>query len=214
MSIERALPIARQLAAVVMATHARGVVHRDIKPANILLKEGVVELADFGLAKGNESLLLTVGGAGTPGYMAPEQQNGQPTVKSDVFGLGATFFHLLTGQRPPVDAFALDPRMLVPGCPKGLAELVMQMTAFAPAQRPHLAAVRIRLRVIANLLQNSQPQPSKPPKRASSGGFWTALASVAGAVGLGLLVANSNSYDDNVQRYRSREGKFRSGRFG
>jgi hypothetical protein len=142
--------------------------------------------------------------------MAPEQRNGLPTAKSDVFGIGATLYHLLTGQRPPIDGFALDPRALVPNCPKGLAELVKQMTAFTPAQRPPVAAVRIRLRAIANQLQNS---PSQPRKSASSGGFWAALAGVAGAIGVGFLVANSNSYDDNVQRFRDREGKFRGGRF-
>ncbi len=214
MQIDRVLQVAQQLVSVVGEIHERGVVHRDIKPDNLLVRSGVLQLADFGLAKGSGSLLLTIGGAGTPGYMAPEQLHGQPTKQSDIFGIGATLFHLLTGQRPPVGGHALDPRALVDSCPRGLAELVVQMTAFDPVHRPQLAVLKIRLRLLANAPLDSRQAKSSPSGQQRAGGLWAAVAGFAGLVGLGLIMANSNDFDDNVRRYRDRSGKFRRGRFG
>ena len=80
--------------------------HRDLKPHNLLLNdEGDVKVSDFGLLKELEptGAILTPRSAilGTPYYMAPEQALGEPVdERSDVFSLGATFFHLFTGQLP------------------------------------------------------------------------------------------------------------------
>jgi serine/threonine-protein kinase len=86
--------------------HANGLVHRDIKPANILFTGGRPKLADFGLARSDgrpEFPTLTEAGAaiGTPAYMAPELiAGGRPAFASDVYALGATTFHALTGRAP------------------------------------------------------------------------------------------------------------------
>jgi hypothetical protein len=78
------------------------VVHRDIKPANLILDaDGTVRLVDFGAVR--ELAGNTVSGStmvGTLGYMAPEQLQGEATVRSDLYGLGMTLVHLLTGREP------------------------------------------------------------------------------------------------------------------
>jgi hypothetical protein len=98
---EKALDIARQLAAGLAAAHERGVLHRDLKPANIMLDgHGRVRITDFGLAiaQGDETQAAEI--AGTPAYMAPEQLAGKgATVRSDMYSLGLVLYELYTGKK-------------------------------------------------------------------------------------------------------------------
>ena len=106
MSTSRAAKILAELAHTVHYAHEHGVLHRDIKPGNILFDgNGKAHLADFGLAKVVEkdsTITDTHDLLGTPSYMAPEQISGakELTNTTDVYGLGAVFFEMLTGRAP------------------------------------------------------------------------------------------------------------------
>jgi predicted amino acid-binding ACT domain protein len=131
--------------------HRRNVLHRDLKPHNLLLTaEGNVKISDFGLLKERTTLgpALTPRSAvlGTPYYMAPEQARGEEAdERSDIFTLGATFFHIFTGQLPftrgPATFARIDfeeaPRLLdaAPQLPVPLGVLVGRMMARRPEER-------------------------------------------------------------------------------
>ena len=107
MSIRRAVELIAKVARTVQYAHEHGIVHRDIKPGNILLDiEGDPLLTDFGLARLVESdstITRTLEVMGTPSYMAPEQavaNNAAVSSATDVYGLGAVFYQLLTGHPP------------------------------------------------------------------------------------------------------------------
>jgi serine/threonine protein kinase len=106
----RALEIVGQIAEGLRAIHQRGLLHRDLKPSNMIVAEdGRPRIVDFGLAVAqNDDALRHI--SGTPAYMAPEQARGDNTAMgppSDLFGLGAVLFELLTG-KPPYDAASPD----------------------------------------------------------------------------------------------------------
>src|SRR5256886_8517879 len=107
MSFRQAAELIAKMARTVHHAHEHGILHRDIKPGNILLDaKGEPHLTDFGLARLVETestLTRTMEVLGTPSYMAPEQargQNEQLTRATDVYGLGAVFYQLLTGHPP------------------------------------------------------------------------------------------------------------------
>jgi TolB-like protein len=106
-SLRDAAELIAKLARTVHHAHEHGILHRDIKPGNILIDaKGEPHLTDFGLARLVETestLTRTMEVLGTPSYMAPEQargQNEQLTSATDVYGLGAVFYQLLTGHPP------------------------------------------------------------------------------------------------------------------
>ncbi|MBL8694272.1 MAG: protein kinase [Planctomycetes bacterium] len=98
--------LVRDAAAAIHAAHSEGIVHRDVKPQNLLVEGSRVLVTDFGLAKeiaSDASLSATGQVMGTPSYLAPEQAAGrihEIDARTDVWGLGATLYHLLSG-RPP-----------------------------------------------------------------------------------------------------------------
>src|SRR5205814_1839857 len=106
-TIRRAVELIAKMARIVHYAHEHHILHRDIKPGNILLdQKGEPHLTDFGLERLVETestVTRTVEVLGTPSYMAPEQavgNNAQLTAATDVYGLGAVFYQLLTGHPP------------------------------------------------------------------------------------------------------------------
>jgi serine/threonine-protein kinase len=100
LSNEKALDIARQLAAGLAAAHAGGVLHRDLKPANIMIDgHGRARITDFGLAVAAANEPVDGEVAGTPAYMAPEQLAGKgASVRSDVYALGLVLYEVCCGR--------------------------------------------------------------------------------------------------------------------
>jgi serine/threonine-protein kinase len=141
-----------QMCAALAEAHRVGMVHRDIKPSNALVTaDWVAKLSDFGLAKrvvGADLGASQQSLVGTPYYMAPELFDGQHADKrSDIYAMGVTFFHLLTGQLPFVDRSVVnlaqrhrsdpapDVSVLRPDAPGDAACIVARCLAKDPADR-------------------------------------------------------------------------------
>jgi serine/threonine-protein kinase len=101
----RAVPVVHQMALALRDADRAGMVHRDIKPGNILVTpDGHAKLTDFGLARETDDHSMTQTGMtlGTPNYMSPEQAKAMKSldIRSDIYSLGVTFYHMVTGSPP------------------------------------------------------------------------------------------------------------------
>ncbi|MBI4576379.1 MAG: serine/threonine protein kinase [Planctomycetes bacterium] len=156
---EEAVGIALQVARALEVAEKHGIVHRDVKPDNILLaSDGVAKLCDLGLSRQSrkseqgQSITLTQQGMalGTPAYMSPEQAQGivEVDTRSDIYSLGASLYHMVTGLVPYHDSQSAielvsrhltdpppDPLRVRPELKRDLAYLVTTMMAKNPADR-------------------------------------------------------------------------------
>src|SRR5213079_844466 len=154
MPIRHAAELIAKLARTVHYAHERGILHRDIKPGNILLDaKGEPHLTDFGLARLVETestMTRTLDVLGTPSYMAPEQAMGNNAAVSsvtDIYGLGAVLYQLLTGQPPfaggatyetiklLLDTEPKQPRLLNPKIDRDLSTICLKCLEKDPKRR-------------------------------------------------------------------------------
>jgi len=168
---------------IYLANRQPPVIHRDIKPANLIVDKnsGNVMLVDFGIAKATRSA-GTVGGAinttswnvlkssplGTAGYAPPEQYQGATEPRSDVYALGATMHHLLTGRSPQSAASPFDfppVRQFDSSVSEGIERVVSGALTMSVTQRPTAAEFKVELEAIAS------PSTVQPSPFAAGGPF-------------------------------------------
>jgi|GEM_PF-2003665 serine/threonine-protein kinase len=179
------LEIIKQVAQGLKHAHEHRIIHRDIKPENIMVaRDGLVKLTDMGLAKkiGAVEQDITVTGqvVGTPCYMAPEQITNPKEVdhRVDIYGLGATLYHLVTGRRPflaetgaQIMLRVLNERLTFEPedeIPQALQSLILKMTAKSPELRHTSADELIReINLVIQHIKTGKPIKLNMPKLMS-----------------------------------------------
>ena len=183
--VDKLLEYMAQAADALDYAHKNGVVHRDIKPANImLLEDGTLRVADFGIARITESSKTATGTVmGTPYYMSPEQISGKKVDgRADLFSLGVTMYELLTGERPWKGGEAIgtlffqissdpwpDPLLIRPDLPKEIVPVIDKALRKNPEERFQTGAemahaIRAVLDKRASAPDTAQPKPAATPK--------------------------------------------------
>jgi len=207
LSSTRAARYLRQIAEAVQFAHDRGILHRDLKPSNVLVDaHDRPRITDFGLAKalasnlGLQTSSLTLSGQalGSPGYIPPEQasgKRGQAGQHSDIYGLGALLYHLVTG-RPPFQADSVEgtlqqvfqqepvsPRLLNSGVPRDLETICLKCLEKEPARRyPTAQTVADEL----DRFLKREPILARPVGLAGKAWRWCRRKPVVASLGVGL----------------------------
>jgi serine/threonine protein kinase len=195
--------IGRQVSAGLEHAHSAGLVHRDLKPGNLIeRRDGTIKIADFGIARLNETTELTEAGTilGTAAYLAPEQaEGGEITQAADVFTLGVVLYELLTGRRPwRVESLAelarrrfTPPAELPADTPWSLREAIERSLETDPAARPTVAELAELLDAPDDdaTLVIPRPRLARRGQRRLPRAVWAALLAGAALI-LGAVAAS------------------------
>jgi serine/threonine protein kinase len=184
---KQALALIEGLFEVLKFVHSRQIVHRDIKPSNLIQRQSDLKLVmiDFGsaidLTKPSEDQ-----GFGTHGYMAPEQQDGNPSIRSDLYAAGITAIELLTGVSPTqllrhsqTGELELEPLLKLHRVPQRLQDILVKLTRFQAKERYANAA-----QVINDLKKLTKPQRRRQSSRLNRPVLPVSIALTLGATTL------------------------------
>jgi serine/threonine-protein kinase len=215
--VSAAARVMREVAWALGHAHARGVVHRDVKPDNILLEHGSGRalVTDFGIARAADAGTDSGGqGVGTPAYMSPEQAaGGALDARSDLYALGGTMWHALTGRLPyeagsAVALLAQHAAAPVPplaaarsGVPPALARAVERCLAKSPDER--FPSAEALLDAVADVRDSRSevPAPVRGFVRDADGAgreIGGALVAAASAQTASLLTGLGSSFGDDI----------------
>ncbi len=212
-SQELVIEWAKQLCDVLGYLHSRvpAIIYRDMKPSNVMLKpDGNVVLIDFGTAREfKENKVEDTSVLGTAGYAAPEQYggHGQTDARTDIFCLGATLYHLLTGQNPCQYQYGIFPFQEYPirhwdaQLSSGLEAVIMKCTARLPADRYQSCAQLL----YALEHYDELDEDYKKKQNRKLAGFITssAICLVAAVASIGCQVASSKVTSSSYESYIS-----------
>ncbi|MDQ7825046.1 MAG: serine/threonine-protein kinase [Candidatus Eremiobacteraeota bacterium] len=163
-SQEQAARWGMELCAILEVLHGNDIIFRDLKPSNIIIgRDGELKLVDFDIArryvegKAHDTMLL-----GTPGYAAPETYGkAQSDARSDIYSLGATLHHLMTGMAPLSYPFQFQPlEQLKPDVDRAFAALIMKSLSDRPEHR--FGSAREMRESLEVLFPEAVPPPPKP----------------------------------------------------
>ena len=181
-SLERALPIFRQVLTALGHAHGAGIVHRDIKPSNIMITDNdTVKVTDFGLAKIQQTsaATMTVGTGGTLYYMPPEQVRGLANVdhRGDIYSTGMSLYEALVGKTPfsddetdfsirqaIVEGKIASPEKMNPSLPKDIIRVIQKSIEKDPSKRYQTTTEFVEA------LERCAPQASRKNVGPVSGG--------------------------------------------
>ncbi len=197
----------KQLSEVLDYLHTRKppVIYRDMKPGNIMLKpDGTVRLFDFGIAREyKEGKSGDTTNIGTRGYAPPEmfQEKGQSDARSDIYSLGVTLYHLVTGKNPAEPPYELYPiRHWNPSLSGGLEYLIQKCTQLNPKDRWQSCAEVTY--VLENLSKFDYEYKKRLKNKVNVFTAFAVLSAVFLFVGTGLLIGSSRWKAQDYEKWR------------
>ena len=219
--MNRAVRLARTVAEAIHYAHQQGILHRDLKSSNVLVDAlDQPRITDFGLARDlahDSELTLTGQALGSPNFMSPEQAMGRHTkvtARSDVYGLGAVLYHLITG-RPPFSSDSgsavlqqvlendpAAPRLLNSSIPRDLETICLKCLEKEPARRYSTAQ---ELAEDLGRWQRGEPIVARPIGVAGRAGRWCRRHPAIAALLATLMIVLSAGFAATLGQWRRAE---------